>query len=104
MESVGQLPGHRTTSNNVLSAIMMRRFYCNAHKPTDSVVPGHHAIKQNANRAAALVRSCWRSRASRRCVRGAHLGETLGDLGMLLKRLIGEKVTLDVVHAAICGR
>jgi two-component system cell cycle sensor histidine kinase/response regulator CckA len=26
------------------------------------------------------------------------LGETLGDLGMLLKRLIGEKVTLEVVH------
>ena len=26
------------------------------------------------------------------------LGETLSDLGMLLKRLIGEKVTLDVVH------
>ena len=33
------------------------------------------------------------------------LNETLSDLTMLLRRLIGEKVTLDVgASAAICGR
>ena len=45
MELVGQLAGGIAHDfNNVLSAIMMATdFLLNAHKPTDPVVPGHHA-------------------------------------------------------------
>ena len=58
MESVGQLAGGIAHDfNNVLSAIMMATdFLLNAHKPTDPSFQDIMQIKQNANRAAALVR------------------------------------------------
>src|SRR5664279_1981719 len=58
MESVGQLAGGIAHDfNNVLSAIMMATdFLLNAHKPTDPSFKDIIQIKQNANRAAALVR------------------------------------------------
>ncbi len=101
MESVGQLAGGIAHDfNNVLSAIMMATdFLLNAHKPTDPSFQDIMQIKQNANRAAALVRQLLAfSRKQTLRPQVLDLGETLGDLGMLLKRLIGEKVTLDVVH------
>ncbi|HMJ43516.1 MAG TPA: response regulator [Pseudolabrys sp.] len=101
MESVGQLAGGIAHDfNNVLSAIMMATdFLLNAHKPTDPSFQDIMQIKQNANRAAALVRQLLAfSRKQTLRPQLLDLGETLGDLGMLLKRLIGEKVTLDVVH------
>jgi two-component system cell cycle sensor histidine kinase/response regulator CckA len=101
MESVGQLAGGIAHDfNNVLSAIMMATdFLLNAHKPTDPSFKDIIQIKQNANRAAALVRQLLAfSRKQTLRPQVLDLGETLSDLGMLLKRLIGEKVTLDVVH------
>jgi two-component system cell cycle sensor histidine kinase/response regulator CckA len=101
MESVGQLAGGIAHDfNNVLSAIMMATdFLLNAHKPTDPSFQDIIQIKQNANRAAALVRQLLAfSRKQTLRPQVLDLGETLSDLGMLLKRLIGEKVTLDVVH------
>jgi two-component system cell cycle sensor histidine kinase/response regulator CckA len=101
MESVGQLAGGIAHDfNNVLSAIMMATdFLLNAHKPTDPSFQDIMQIKQNANRAAALVRQLLAfSRKQTLRPQVLDLGETLSDLGMLLKRLIGEKVTLDVVH------
>ncbi len=101
MESVGQLAGGIAHDfNNVLSAIMMATdFLLNAHKPTDPSFSDIMQIKQNANRAAALVRQLLAfSRKQTLRPQVLDLGETLSDLGMLLKRLIGEKVTLDVVH------
>ncbi len=101
MESVGQLAGGIAHDfNNVLSAIMMATdFLLNAHKPTDPSFQDIIQIKQNANRAAALVRQLLAfSRKQTLRPQVLDLGETLGDLGMLLKRLIGEKVTLEVVH------
>ncbi len=58
MEMVGQLAGGIAHDfNNVLSAIMMATdFLLNAHKPTDPSFQDIMQIKQNANRAAALVR------------------------------------------------
>jgi len=84
----------------VLSAIMMATdFLLNAHKPTDPSFQDIIQIKQNANRAAALVRQLLAfSRKQTLHPQVLDLGETLTDLGMLLKRLIGEKVTLEVVH------
>jgi two-component system cell cycle sensor histidine kinase/response regulator CckA len=101
MESVGQLAGGIAHDfNNVLSAIMMATdFLLNAHKPTDPSFKDIMQIKQNANRAAALVRQLLAfSRKQTLRPQVLDLGEVLGDLGMLLKRLIGEKVSLEVVH------
>jgi two-component system, cell cycle sensor histidine kinase and response regulator CckA len=102
MESVGQLAGGIAHDfNNVLSAIMMANdFLLNAHKPTDPSFQDIMQIKQNANRAAALVRQLLAfSRKQTLRPQVLDLGETLGDIGILLKRLIGEKVTFPgVVH------
>jgi two-component system cell cycle sensor histidine kinase/response regulator CckA len=56
-------------------------------------------IKQNANRAASLVRHLLAfSRKQTMRPQVLDIGEVLSDLTMLLRRLIGEKVNLDVVH------
>jgi two-component system cell cycle sensor histidine kinase/response regulator CckA len=101
MELVGQLAGGIAHDfNNVLSAIMMATdFLLNAHKPTDPSFQDIIQIKQNANRAASLVRHLLAfSRKQTLRPQVLDLGEVLTDLTMLLRRLIGEKVTLDVVH------
>jgi two-component system, cell cycle sensor histidine kinase and response regulator CckA len=101
MDSVGQLAGGIAHDfNNVLSAIMMAAdFLLNAHKPTDPSFRDIMQIKQNANRAAALVRQLLAfSRKQTLRPQVLDLGETLSDLGMLLKRLIGENVTLETSH------
>ena len=101
MRSVGQLAGGIAHDfNNVLSAIMMATdFLLNAHKPTDPSFQDIMQIKQNANRAASLVRQLLAfSRRQTLRPEVIDLGETLSDLGMLLKRLLGERVTLEVKH------
>ena len=98
---VGQLAGGIAHDfNNVLSAIMMATdFLLNAHKPTDPSFQDIMQIKQNANRAASLVRQLLAfSRKQTLRPQVLDLGEVLSDLTMLLRRLIGEKVTLDLVH------
>src|SRR5579871_561111 len=101
MELVGQLAGGIAHDfNNVLSAIMMATdFLLNAHKPTDPSFADIMQIKQNANRAASLVRHLLAfSRKQTLRPQVLDLGEVLSDLTMLLRRLIGEKVALEVVH------
>ncbi len=101
MELVGQLAGGIAHDfNNVLSAIMMATdFLLNAHKPTDPSFQDIMQIKQNANRAASLVRHLLAfSRKQTLRPQVLDIGEVLSDLNMLLRRLIAEKVTLDVVH------
>ncbi len=101
MEMVGQLAGGIAHDfNNVLSAIMMATdFLLNAHKATDPSFQDIMQIKQNANRAASLVRQLLAfSRKQTMRPQVLDLGEVLSDLRMLLKRLLGETVTLDVVH------
>ena len=101
MDMVGKLAGGIAHDfNNVLSAIMMATdFLLNAHKPTDPSFQDIMQIKQNANRAASLVRQLLAfSRRQTLRPQVLDLGETLTDLTMLLRRLIGEKVTLNVVH------
>jgi two-component system, cell cycle sensor histidine kinase and response regulator CckA len=100
MELVGQLAGGIAHDfNNVLSAIMMATdFLLNAHKPTDPSFGDIMQIKQNANRAASLIRHLLAfSRKQTLRPQVLDIGEVLSDLTMLLRRLIGEKVTLDVV-------
>jgi two-component system cell cycle sensor histidine kinase/response regulator CckA len=101
MDSVGKLAGGIAHDfNNVLSAVMMATdFLLNAHKPTDPSFQDIMQIKQNANRAAALVRQLLAfSRRQTLRPQVLDLGEALSDISMLLRRLIGENVSLDVVH------
>jgi two-component system, cell cycle sensor histidine kinase and response regulator CckA len=78
---------------------MATDFLLNAHKPTDPSFADIMQIKQNANRAASLVRHLLAfSRKQTLRPQVLDLGEVLSDLNMLLKRLIGEKVALNVVH------
>jgi two-component system cell cycle sensor histidine kinase/response regulator CckA len=101
MQAVGQLAGGIAHDfNNVLSAIMMATdFLLNAHKPTDPSFQDIMQIKQNANRAAALVRQLLAfSRRQTLRPQVLDVGERLEDLTMMLRRLIGEKVKLEVKH------
>jgi two-component system cell cycle sensor histidine kinase/response regulator CckA len=101
MESVGKLAGGIAHDfNNVLSSIMMATdFLLTAHKPSDPSFQDIMQIKQDANRAAGLVRHLLAfSRRQTLRPQVLDLGEALSDLSMLLRRLIGERVTLDLVH------
>jgi two-component system, cell cycle sensor histidine kinase and response regulator CckA len=101
MDSVGKLAGGMAHDfNNVLSAIMMATdFLLNAHKPSDPSFSDIMQIRQNANRAASLVRQLLAfSRRQTLRPQVLDLGEALSDLTMLLRRLIGENVTLDPVY------
>ena len=101
MDMVGQLAGGIAHDfNNVLSAIMMANdFLLNAHKPTDPSFQDIMQIKQNATRAATLVRQLLAfSRRQTLRPQVLALGDALSDLTMLLRRLIGEKVKLDLMH------
>ena len=101
LETVGQLAGGLAHDfNNVLSAIMMAAdFLLNAHRPSDPSFADIMQIKQNANRAAGLVRQLLAfSRRQTLRPQVLDLGEALADLSILLRRLIGEKVTLEL-HA-----
>jgi two-component system cell cycle sensor histidine kinase/response regulator CckA len=97
MESIGLLAGGMAHDfNNLLSAIMMATdFLLNAHRPTDPSFKDIMQIKQNANRAAALVRQILAfSRRQTLRPQVLDLNETLSDLTMVLRRLIGERITL----------
>jgi len=99
METIGRLAGNIAHDfNNLLGAIMMATdFLLNAHKPTDPSFQDIIQIKQNANRAASLVRQLLAfSRKQTLRPQVMDLGEALSDLTVLLRRLIGENVTLNV--------
>jgi two-component system cell cycle sensor histidine kinase/response regulator CckA len=100
MELVGKLAGGVAHDfNTVLGAIIMATdFLLNAHKPTDPSFQDIMQIKQNANRAAALVRQLLAfSRRQTLRPEVVDLNESLSDLGMLLRRFLGEKIALNVV-------
>ena len=99
METIGRLAGNIAHDfNNLLGAIMMATdFLLNAHRPTDPSFQDIMQIKQNANRAASLVRQLLAfSRKQTLRPQIIDLGEALSDLTVLLRRLIGENVSLDV--------
>lgn len=101
MQAVGQLAGGIAHDfNNVLSAIMMANdFLLNAHKPTDPSFQDIMQIKQNANRAAALVRQLLAfSRKQTLRPQVLDIGDVLSDINVLLKRLSGEKVKPEFVY------
>jgi two-component system, cell cycle sensor histidine kinase and response regulator CckA len=101
MQAVGQLAGGMAHDfNNVLTAIIgFSDLLLARHRPTDPAFADIMNIKQNANRAANLVRQLL-AFSRRQTLRPEVLSLTdiLSDLGHLLGRLLGEKVELKVNH------
>jgi two-component system, cell cycle sensor histidine kinase and response regulator CckA len=101
MQAVGQLAGGVAHDfNNVLQAIIGYSDLLLAnHRATDPAFQDIMQIKQNANRAASLVRQLLAfSRRQTLRPEVLHLGDVMSDLSMLLKRLLGERVELDLRH------
>ncbi len=99
MQAVGQLAGGIAHDfNNLLTAMIG---FCDLlllrHKPGDSSFGDIMQIKQNANRAANLVRQLLAfSRQQTLQPRVLALNDALTELGELLRRLVGEAVTVKM--------
>ncbi len=101
MDLVSHLAGGMAHDfNNMLNAIILANdFLLNAHKPTDPSFNDIMEIRQSANRAASLVRHLVAfSRKQTLRPQVLDLAEVLNDLSLVLRRLIGEKIALKVVH------
>jgi two-component system cell cycle sensor histidine kinase/response regulator CckA len=101
MQAIGQLAGGVAHDfNNVLTAIIgFSDLLLAKHRPTDAAFADLMNIKNNANRAANLVRQLLAfSRRQTLRPEVLSLTDVLADLGNLLGRLLGEKVTFRVSH------
>jgi len=101
MQAVGQLAGGIAHDfNNVLTAIIgFSELLLANHRPTDPAFQDIMNIKQNANRAAGLVRQLLAfSRQQRLRPQILSLNDVLAELTILLGRLLGEKIKLDLRH------
>ncbi len=101
MQAIGQLAGGIAHDfNNVLTAIIGYSDLLLAnHRPTDPSFQDIMQIKQNANRAAGLVRQLLAfSRRQTLRPQVLQLGDVMSDLQMLMRRLVGEKVEVDLRH------
>ncbi len=101
MQAIGQLAGGVAHDfNNLLTAISG---HCDLlllrHAEGDEDFADLTQITQNANRAAALVGQLLAfSRKQTLQMQQVDLRDTLGDLGHLLNRLVGERVRLRLEH------
>ncbi len=106
MQAVGQLAGGIAHDfNNVLTAMIG---FCDLllqrHRPGDQSFADIMQIKQNANRAAALVRQLLAfSRQQTLQPRLLNVTEVLAELSNLLRRLLGEQIELNMVHGRDLG-
>jgi len=101
MQAIGQLAGGVAHDfNNVLTAIIGYSDLLLAnHRPTDPSFQDIMQIKQNANRAAGLVRQLLAfSRRQTLRPQTLQLNDVLSELQMLLRRLVGETIELDVTY------
>src|SRR6202020_1135936 len=101
MQAIGQLAGGVAHDfNNVLTAIIgYSDLLLSNHRPTDPSFQDIMQIKQNANRAAGLVRQFLAfSRRQTLRPQTLQLNDVLSELQMLLRRLVGETIQLDVVY------
>jgi two-component system, cell cycle sensor histidine kinase and response regulator CckA len=106
MQAVGQLAGGVAHDfNNLLTAmigfcdLLLLRF-----RPGDQSFADIMQIKQNANRAANLVRQLLAfSRQQTLQPRVIQIGEVLAELSHLLNRLLGDNVELKMIHGRQLG-
>ncbi|MBZ6379103.1 hypothetical protein B5C34_09455 [Pacificimonas flava] len=101
MQAVGQLAGGVAHDfNNILTAIIG---YCDLmlmrHTPGDPDFDDVNQVRQNANRAANLVRQLLAfSRQQTLRPQLLYVSDIVGELSHLLKRLLGERISLKVEH------
>ncbi|MGE0251772.1 MAG: ATP-binding protein [Dongiaceae bacterium] len=101
MQAVGQLAGGVAHDfNNLLTAMIG---FCDLlllrHRPGDQSFADIMQIKQNATRAANLVRQLLAfSRQQQLKPRVVNVTELLSELSNLLRRLIGENIKFDISH------
>jgi two-component system cell cycle sensor histidine kinase/response regulator CckA len=101
LQAVGQLAGGIAHDfNNLLTAMIG---FCDLlllrHRPGDQSFADVMQIRQNANRAASLVRQLLAySRQQTLQPRMISLSEVLAELAHLLRRLIGGAITLKLEH------
>jgi two-component system cell cycle sensor histidine kinase/response regulator CckA len=101
MNAIGQLAGGVAHDfNNLLTVIIGHSdLLLASHRATDPSFHDIMQIKQNANRAAGLVRQLLAfSRRQTLRPQVLQLGDVLFDLQMLMRRLVGEKIDLDLRH------
>ncbi|MDA8869836.1 ATP-binding protein [Rhizobiaceae bacterium] len=101
MQAIGQLAGGIAHDfNNVLTAIIgFSDLLLGNHRPSDPSFADIMNIKQNANRAATLVRQLLAfSRRQTLRPQVISVPDVLSDLRMLVTRLMGDKVKLEMVH------
>jgi two-component system cell cycle sensor histidine kinase/response regulator CckA len=103
MQAIGQLAGGIAHDfNNMLTAIIgFSDFLLMNHRPTDPAFQDIMNIKQNANRAAGLVRQLLAfSRQQTLRPERLQLGDVLSELSILLSRLLGENIELKLEASA----
>ena len=106
MQAVGQLAGGVAHDfNNILTAIIG---YCDLmmlrHQPGDSDYDDIQQIKNNSNRAASLTRQLLAfSRQQTLRPQVLQLPDVVAEVSNLLKRLLGERVRLEVHHGRGTG-
>jgi len=106
MQAIGQLAGGIAHDfNNLLTAMIG---FCDLlllrHKPGDHSFSDIMQIKQNANRAANLVRQLLAfSRQQALQPKVLNITDALAELSNLLRRLIGENIELKMVHGRDLG-
>lgn len=106
MQAVGQLAGGVAHDfNNILTAILG---HCDLmlmrHSPGDSDYDDIQQIRGNSNRAAGLTRQLLAfSRQQTLRPQVLQLPDVVSEVSNLLKRLLGETVTLDVTHGRDLG-
>jgi two-component system, cell cycle sensor histidine kinase and response regulator CckA len=102
MQEVGQLAGGIAHDfNNLLTGILgYTDLLLSNHRPSDPAFKDIMEVRNNANRAAALVRHLLAySRRQTLRPKVLSLTDVIEDFGLLLNRLIGEKVTSNIIHA-----
>ncbi|MEM1364458.1 MAG: ATP-binding protein [Pseudomonadota bacterium] len=102
MQAVGQLAGGIAHDfNNVLTGIIgFSDLLLTRHRASDPSFTDIMAIKQNANRAAGLVRQLLAfSRRQTLQPEVLSVPDQLEEVSMLMRRLLGEKASLEISHA-----
>lgn len=102
MQAVGQLAGGIAHDfNNILTAIIMScDFLLDSHRSSDPSHPDLMIIKQNANRAAALVQQLLAfSRRQTLQVSICNIANIVADTKVLVERLMGTNINFKVYYS-----